>query len=107
MPGYRVERTFRVTIEKMPPVASRSKRIGNTEFPAITWEHSHVVVGGDSHVRTFCVYTAPEEEMVGGGTKDLETRFIDVSDKRVGDMTTEDLPETYTRRRRSGIARPG
>src|SRR5205807_10220866 len=94
MPRYLVERTFKVTIEEMPPVATRSKRLVNTEFPAITWEHSHVVVGDDGRVRTFCVYTAPDEEMVRAHSKELGEHVIDVIHEIVVDVSPEDLPDS-------------
>jgi hypothetical protein len=94
MPRYLVERTFKVTIEEMPPVATRSKRIVNTEFPAITWEHSHVVVGDDGRVRTFCVYTAPDEDMVRAHAKELGEHVIDVIHEIAGDVSPEDLPDS-------------
>jgi hypothetical protein len=93
MPRYLVERTFRVTIEEMPPVATRSKRIVNTSYPAITWEHSHVVVQDDGRVRTFCVYTAPDEDMVRDHAKELGDHVIDVIHEIAGDVSPEDLPD--------------
>ena len=93
MPRYLIERTFTVSIEEMPPVASRSKRIVNTEFPDITWEHSHVVVTDDGRVRTFCIYSAPDEEMVREHSKELGDHIIDVIHEVAGDVSPEDLPE--------------
>ena len=93
MPRYLIERTFTVSIEEMPPVASRSKRIVNTEFPDITWEHSHVVVTDDGQVRTFCVYSAPDEEMVREHSKELGDHIIDVIHEIAGDVSPEDLPD--------------
>jgi hypothetical protein len=93
MPRYLIERTFTVSIEEMPPVASRSKRIVATEFPDITWEHSHVVVADDGRVRTFCVYSAPDEEMVREHSRGLGDQNIDVMHEIVGDVSPEDLPD--------------
>ena len=94
MPRYLIERTFTVSIEAMPPVASRSKRIVNLEFPDITWEHSHVVVTDDGRVRTFCVYSAPDEEMVREHSKELSGHhIIDVIHEIAGDVSPEDLPD--------------
>jgi hypothetical protein len=93
MPRYLIERTFTVAIEEMPPVASRSKRIVTTEFPHITWEHSHVVVTDDGQVRTFCVYSAPDEKMVREHSKELGDHVIDVIHEIAGDVSPEDLPD--------------
>jgi hypothetical protein len=94
MPRYLVERTFAVSIEDMPPVAVRSKKIVKTVFPEITWEHSHVVVGDDGRVRTFCVYSAPDEEMVRSHSSELGEHVIDVIHEIAGDVHPEDLPES-------------
>jgi hypothetical protein len=93
MPRYLIERTFTRSIEEMPPVASRSKRIVSTAFPEITWEHSHVVVADDGRVRTFCVYSAPHEEMVREHSRELGDHIIDVIHEIAGDVSPEDLPD--------------
>lgn len=92
MPRYLIERTFDVSIEEMPPVASRSKRIVNNDFPEIIWEHSHVVVTDDGRVRTFCVYSAPDEQMVREHSEELGNHSIDVIHEIAGDVAPEDLP---------------
>ena len=48
----------------MPEVGRRSKEVAVNGFPEITWEHSHVVVDEEGAVKTYCVYAAPNEEMV-------------------------------------------
>jgi len=93
LPRYLIERTFTVSIEAMPPVAARSKRIVSTAFPDITWEHSHVVVTDDGRVRTFCVYSAPDEEIVREHSKELGEHIIDVIHEIAGDVSPEDLPD--------------
>jgi hypothetical protein len=93
MPRYLVERSFTVTIEEMPPVGERSKRIARKEFPEITWEHSHVVVGDDGFVRTYCVYDAPSEEMVREHALELGQHVIDVIYEIAGDASPADYPD--------------
>jgi hypothetical protein len=92
MPRYLVERTFTVTIEEMPPVGERSKRIAQNSYPEITWEHSHVVVEDDGTVRTFCVYEAPGEGMVRDHAKELGEHVIDVIHEIAGDVSPADYP---------------
>jgi hypothetical protein len=94
MPRYLVERTFTVSIEDMPPVAARSKRLVATDFPEIIWEHSHVVVGEDGRVRTFCLYDAPNEAMVREHARELGEHVIDVIHSVAGDVNPEDLPDS-------------
>ena len=65
MPRYLVERFFeRISDEDMLAAGMRSDRAIETEFPEITWDHSHVVVDDDGAIRTYCIYEAPNEEMV-------------------------------------------
>jgi hypothetical protein len=93
MPRYLIERSFTVSIEDMPPVAQRSKRVVKTSFPEITWEHSHVVVGDDGRVRTFCVYDAPSEQMVREHSRELGQHVIDVIHEIAGDVSPDELPD--------------
>jgi len=53
MPRYLVVRTFEVSEDAMPNVGRRSREIAEEEFPEITWEHSHVIVGDTGTVRTY------------------------------------------------------
>ena len=64
MPRYLVERQFDVVQEQMDAVGRRSRHLTEEQFPEIVWEHSHVVVDDAGLVKTFCVYDAPNEEMV-------------------------------------------
>ena len=64
MPRYLIERTYSVDMDGLPTVATRSKAIGHYHYPEIVWEHSHVVVGADGTPKSFCIYEAPNEEMV-------------------------------------------
>jgi len=77
----------------MPNVGRRSREVAEREFPEITWEHSHVVVTDDGKVRTFCVYAAPDEDMVREHSKELGEHHIDVIHEIAGDVSPEDLPD--------------
>lgn len=46
----------------MPALGRRSRAITKNELPEVRWEHSHVVVGDEGFVRSYCVYLAPSEE---------------------------------------------
>jgi hypothetical protein len=65
MPRYVVERFFdKITDDEMLALAQASDRVAQERFPAITWEHSHLCVDSEGAIKTFCVYEAPNEEMV-------------------------------------------
>ena len=76
----------------MPEIGRRSREIVETELPEITWEHSHVVVDDTGRVRTFCVYSAPSEEVVREHSTRLGQHKIDSLDEIVGDVTPADFP---------------
>ena len=92
MPRYMVVRAFDVGEAEMPGVGRRSREIAENEFPAIVWEHSHVVVDDTGLVRTFCVYAAPSEEVVREHAARLGQHEIDSIDEIVGDVTPADFP---------------
>lgn len=77
MPKYLIERTYEVTEEELPVVATRSKRIARDQFPEIVWEHSHVVTDSDGVVKSFCVYVAPDEATVREHAKLLGQHIVD------------------------------
>ena len=76
----------------MPPVGRRSREIVENELPEITWEHSHVVLDDSGKVRTFCVYSAPNEEVVREHSTRLGRHVVDSIDEIVGDVTPADFP---------------
>jgi hypothetical protein len=92
MPRYIIERTYTVEMDQVPVVATRSKKIGVEQYPQIVWEHSHVVMDEDGTPKSFCVYDAPNEEMV----REHAGRFGDHSVERIyeiaGDVTPDDFP---------------
>ncbi|HZQ64216.1 MAG TPA: nickel-binding protein [Gaiellaceae bacterium] len=92
MPRYLIVRSFEVGTEQMPDVGRKSRSLTEDEFPQIVWEHSHVVVGEDGTVRTYCVYEAPNEEIVLEHSKKLGLHTIDALDEIAGDVTPADFP---------------
>jgi Nickel responsive protein SCO4226-like len=89
---YLVVRTFDVGEEEMPEVGRRSRAVIEEGYPQIVWEHSHVVVNEDGKVMTFCVYDAPNEELVRNHADDLGKHTIDYIYEIAGDVTPADFP---------------
>lgn len=92
MPRYLIVRSFEVDSDQMPEVGRRSREIAEGRFPQITWEHSHVVVSDDGTVRTFCIYSAPDEEIVREHARTLGKHQIDALYEIAGDVTPADFP---------------
>jgi Protein of unknown function (DUF4242) len=87
-----IVRTFDVVEEEMPGVGRRSRELVDNEFPEIIWEHSHIVVDETGKVRSFCVYDAPDIDMVRAHSSRLGRHEIDSIDEIAGDVTPADFP---------------
>ena len=91
MARYLIVRRFSVTEQEMPEVGRRSNRVTEEQFPEIVWEHSHVVVEDDGLVSTYCVYRAPDGEMVRQHAIALGQHVYEISEI-AGDVTPADFP---------------
>ncbi len=92
MPRYLIVRRFDVAEDRMPVVGRRSRELVESQFPEIVWEHSHVVVDDAGTVRTFCIYTAPDEEQVRDHAQHLGSHTIEMLHEIAGDVTPADFP---------------
>ena len=92
MPRYLIERTYTVDMDGLPTVATRSKAIGHHHYPEIVWEHSHVVVGTDGVPKSFCIYEAPNEEMVRDHSRYLGDHIVETIYEIAGDVSPGDFP---------------
>lgn len=92
MPKYLVERNFGLkSDDEMDELGRSSKRLTIDEFPDIVWHHSHVVVDADGSVRTYCIYTAPNEERVRQHAAAFGGHFIDVISEIAGDVDPDEI----------------
>jgi hypothetical protein len=92
MPRYLVERLFHVSMDEMPTAGRRSKEVVVNQFPEITWEHSHVVVDDEGAVKTYCVYAAPNEEIVRRHAVELGLHDLQRISEIAGDVSPDDFP---------------
>ena len=92
MPRYLIVRSFEVDESQMPPIGRRSRELVEGDFPQITWEHSHVVVDDEGFVQTYCVYEAPNEEMVREHSSRLGQHEITMLREIAGDVSPADFP---------------
>jgi hypothetical protein len=81
-------------MDDVPVVATRSKAIGHHRFPEIVWEHSHVVLDSEGIPKSFCVYSAPNEEMVRDHANRMGDHVVVVIYEIAGDVTPDDFPLT-------------
>jgi hypothetical protein len=92
VPRYLIIRRFSITEGEMPAVGRRSRELVDEDFPEVTWEHSHVVVDGEGTVRTYCVYGAPDEDVVMEHSKRLGAHHIEGLHEIAGDVSPADFP---------------
>jgi len=92
MPRYVIERSYTVEEAGLPTVATRSKRIARDHYPEIVWEHSHVVIDGDGQPKSFCIYGAPNEEIVREHADRLGDHSVVAVYEIAGDVTPDDFP---------------
>ena len=92
MPRFLIERTYTVTADQLPEVATRSKAIGHHRFPEIVWEHSHVVIDENGTPKSYCVYAAPSEQMVRDHAGLLGDHSIQEIYQIAGDVSPADFP---------------
>jgi hypothetical protein len=93
MPRFIIERSYDIDIEAMPDIGRRSKQITADEFPdTIVWEHSHVVVDEEGNVKSFCVYKAPDADVIREHAGMLGNHVVDRIYEIGGDVTPADFP---------------
>ena len=77
MPRYVIERAFDPMDEELQEkLGAMSKQIINEHFPQIRWEHSHVVADAEGNIKSFCVYEAPNEDVIREHAKELGYHVI-------------------------------
>jgi len=92
MPRYLILRTFTCSADEMPVTGRRSKEIIEGQFPQIVWEHSHVTIDDDGQVKTFCIYSAPDRDVLYKHSAALGHHTIDEIQEIAGDVSPADFP---------------
>jgi hypothetical protein len=92
MPRFIIERRFSVTEDAMPEVGKRSNTVLRDKVSRVTWEHSHVVVGDDGLVSTFCIYSAPDRDEVLKHADHLGQHTVAFVHEITADVTPADFP---------------
>jgi hypothetical protein len=92
MPRYLVERDFgRIDDAQFEELGQRSVALMDERFPDVTWEHSHICGDDDGSIRSFCVYQAPDSELVREHAQLLGDHAIVRVFEIAGDVTPDDL----------------
>lgn len=100
MPRYVIERFFdQISDDDMLAATVRSDKLLMERYPDITWEHSHVVLDDDGTIKTFCIYEAPNEDMIREHADAVGAHVISKVYELVDDVTPQDV------RRRAAAAK--
>jgi len=94
MPRYLIERVWNsLQEEEMATKGPLSKRILTEDgrFSEVTWEHSHMVMDEDGQLKSFCVYSAPNTELVREHAELLGDHTIGGIYEIGGDISPEDF----------------
>jgi hypothetical protein len=94
MPRYLIERAWTaLEEEEMARKGALSKRIlaDNTQFSPVAWEHSHVVMDEDGQLKSFCVYSSPNAELIREHAELLGDHTVEGIYEIGGDISPEDF----------------
>jgi hypothetical protein len=94
MPRYLVERNWdALEEEEMAAKGLLSKRIlnDNEQFSAVAWEHSHIVMDEEGRLKSFCVYSSPNTELIHEHAARLGDHTVGEIYEIGGDVSPEDL----------------
>jgi hypothetical protein len=93
MPRYLIHRNFGERDDgEMDEIGRDSKRIIAEHTPDIVWEISHVVADDDGNITTFCIYQAPNEELILQHASLLGRHHIDNLYEIGGQVSPADFP---------------
>ena len=94
MPRYLIERVWDpIEEEQMAAKGPLSKRIltEDEQFSAVSWEHSHMVMDEDGQLKSFCVYSSPNTELIREHAGLLGDHAIGGIYEIGGDISPEDF----------------
>ncbi|HEY7934753.1 MAG TPA: nickel-binding protein [Solirubrobacteraceae bacterium] len=79
--------------EELASKGALSKRIlgENERFSPVTWEHSHVVMDEDGQLKSFCVYSSPNTELIREHAALLGDHKVDGIYEIGGDISPADF----------------
>jgi hypothetical protein len=94
MPRYLIERAWdSMQEEEMAAKGPLSKRIltEDKQFSRIVWEHSHMVMDEDGQLKSFCVYSSPNTELIREHAEQVGDHTINGIYEIGGDISPADF----------------
>ena len=88
MPRYVVERDFQpISDEEMQEALAAAGVSSRERFPEIHWEHTHLCQGSDGGIKAFCVYTAPNANVLYDHAETIDAPSTHHVYELVGDLS--------------------
>jgi hypothetical protein len=93
VPRYVIERVFDpLTDAEMLRLAHRSRDVAASDFPDVAWEHSHVCADAEGTIKSYCVYSAPDEARLRAHAEAVGEHIVTKVYEVVGDLDPRNLP---------------
>jgi hypothetical protein len=94
MPRYLIERVWdSMREEEMAAKGPLSKRVlaENPQFSPVAWEHSHVVMDEAGQLKSYCVYSSPNTDLIREHSKLLGDHTVTGVYEIGGDISPADF----------------
>jgi hypothetical protein len=92
MPRYLIERRWDdMDDAELEAAGAASKKIAMESFPQISWEHSHVVMDASGTLKSFCIYSSPDEDAIRAHAEVLGRHIIQNIYEIGGDVSPADF----------------
>ena len=94
MPRYLIERAWDpIEEEEMSAKGPLSQEHPeeNEQFSPVVWEHSHMVMDEDGQLKSFCVYSSPNAELIREHAVLLGDHSVDGIYEIGGDISPDDF----------------
>ncbi len=94
MPRYLIERVWDDMEEEELATKGRLSKViltENEQFSPVVWEHSHVVMGEDGELKSFCVYSSPSTELIREHAEQLGDHTVKGIYEIGGDISPADF----------------
>ena len=79
--------------EELATMGPRSKQIlsENERFASVVWEHSHTVMDEEGNLKTYCIYSSPDPELIKEHARMLGDHSIRHIYEIGGDISPDDF----------------
>ena len=94
MTRYLIERLWDPMLEEeLASMGPRSKQIlsDDDRFASVVWEHSHTVMDEEGQIKSYCVYSSPDRDLILEHAKQLGGHSVHHIYEIGGDISPADF----------------